>query len=174
MRDNAGNNIGSTHIDSTKNPIGDPINAKDPLSFASKLTNPLIVTGEHQNDYIQFSLGALSWTSRDTTGPAHCKNGGWDPRQGPVCGQLIGSDIDAVLSLLCSTLCCPWEMSMDWCSNTNFCPLLDDRGINWTAGFRARAPCNCGSEVWLVAFSFALFGDDVIRMKMMYRPIPDC
>ena len=99
MYDNAGNDIGDTPVDETKDPIGKPINAADPYSFASKLSLPLVITGEHENDYVRFTLGSLSWTSRTTTGPATCKNGGWDPRDGPVCGQRFG-DQNAVSPIL--------------------------------------------------------------------------
>ena len=90
MYDNNKAVIGQTAIDPTKNPIGDPINTSDPYSFSSKLSQPMIVTGEHANDYVQFTIGSLSFTSRTTTGPATCSNGGWNPRDGPVCGQKYG------------------------------------------------------------------------------------
>lgn len=83
--------IGQTNADPTKNPLGESINAANPYSFTSKLSNPLVAVGEHQNDYIQFSIGDLHFTSRTTTGPATCKNGGWDPRQGPNCSPRFGS-----------------------------------------------------------------------------------
>ena len=104
LLDNNKANIGQTSVDPTKNPIGDPINSSDPLSFDSKLPNPLVITGEHMNDYVQFTYGTLSWTSRTTTGPATCSNGGWDPRDGPICGQRFGNQ-NAVNNMDCSFPC---------------------------------------------------------------------
>lgn len=84
MYDNNKVNIGQTTVDPAKNPLGDPINDGDSLSFESKLPFSLVVTGEHANDYVQFNYNGLQWQSRDTTGPAKCTVGGWDPRDGPV------------------------------------------------------------------------------------------
>lgn len=61
--------------------LGDPINDGDHMTIQGPLPYPIAVTGEHENDYIQFSYGSLSWTSRDS----RCSNGGWNPRDGPVC-----------------------------------------------------------------------------------------
>ena len=94
MYDNNKQVIGQTSIDPNKNPLGDPINTSDPYSFASKLAQPMIVTGEHENDYIQFTIGSLSFTSRTTSGSATCSNGGWDPRDGPICD--VFADVPAV------------------------------------------------------------------------------
>jgi len=73
--------IGQTNVDRSKNPFGDPINASAPLNFHSKLPFPLQVTGEHQNDYVQFNYHGLSFASTD----ARCSVGGWDPKEGPTC-----------------------------------------------------------------------------------------
>lgn len=81
MRDNAGTQIGQTDESSP----GVSINANNPYAFRSSLSDALIITGEHTRDYVQFSLGALSWTSADTSGSAYCSTGGWDPAQGPSC-----------------------------------------------------------------------------------------
>lgn len=87
--DNDKTEIGKTPTDDT-NRLGEPINDKDPYSMESKLSQPLIVIGEHRNDYIQLYLGDLSFTSRTTDGPATCHNGGWDPREGPFCSSRVG------------------------------------------------------------------------------------
>lgn len=78
--------IGDTPLGGT-NRIGSPINAADPYSFTSKLPYPIIIVGEHENDYIQFTYAGLSWKSTDSTGLVRCNAGGWDPRAGPVCGR---------------------------------------------------------------------------------------
>ena len=96
MYDNDKNTIGQTP--STDN-SGDPIDDSKPYSFTSKLPNPMRVTGEHQHDYIQFNIGDLAFTSRTTTGPATCKNGGWDPRDGPSCNHRYSSNTNAVCNL---------------------------------------------------------------------------
>ena len=82
--------IGQTSVDSSENPIGNPFNVGDSLSFESKLPKPLVVTGAHDNDYVQFTYGDLSWTWRATSRPAACSNGGWDPRNGQICGRGLG------------------------------------------------------------------------------------
>ncbi|KAF2433861.1 hypothetical protein EJ08DRAFT_694339 [Tothia fuscella] len=69
------------------NPIS--INDGDPRKWRSKLEKELLLTGEHTNDYIQFSLGPLNWrsTDYDKKTDAWCnKPGGWDPKGGPACG----------------------------------------------------------------------------------------
>ena len=103
LYDNDKTVIGETPTNAT-NPIGEPINTSDPYNFASKLPNAIVITGEHENDYVQFTYGGLSWTSRTTTGPATCSNGGWDPRDGPVCGLRIG-DQNAVNNMDCTFPC---------------------------------------------------------------------
>ncbi|KAK5010505.1 hypothetical protein LTR28_009489 [Elasticomyces elasticus] len=63
---------------STHSP-GQPINDAHPLSLeADGLTNPLVITGEHTNNYIQFAYGSTSWTSGTTGGTAHCSLKGDD------------------------------------------------------------------------------------------------
>lgn len=84
MSDNNENSIGDTPT-GPGSPLGAPINTADPYSFTSKLPMPLVIVGEHQHDYVQFTYGNLQWTSRTTDGPAKCSNGGWDPRSGSMC-----------------------------------------------------------------------------------------
>lgn len=104
LKDGSGNDIGGTSVDPNTNPIGDGINAGSSLSFSSKLPNPLVVTGEHQNDYIQFTYGGLSWQSKMPNGGAYCNNGGWDPRSGPICRSRFGNQ-NAVNNMDCFFPC---------------------------------------------------------------------
>ena len=90
MYDNNKAVSGQTPPDGSNGALGDPINNSDPLFFSSKLPNPLKVTGEHENDYIQFDYGDLHFQSRSPNGGAVCSVGGWDPRDGPVCDALFG------------------------------------------------------------------------------------
>ncbi|KAH0538552.1 hypothetical protein GP486_008770, partial [Trichoglossum hirsutum] len=55
--------------------------ATNPLSVKSKLEHPLVITPEHQGDYVQFTLGGLSWKSSDKA----CDTSKWDPSE-PFCG----------------------------------------------------------------------------------------
>lgn len=87
----------------------------------SKLSVPLVVVGEHALDYIQFTLGTLSWTSRTSTPPYNCKNGGWNPRDGPVCDQRVG-DQNAV-SVLCLSLSAAFSSPFEFCISRLF-PLV--------------------------------------------------
>lgn len=67
--------------------LGEPINISDPYYFNSTyLVDSLVIVGEHANDYMQFTLGKLSWTSKTTAAPYYCKVGGWNPKDGPSCG----------------------------------------------------------------------------------------
>lgn len=91
MYDNNKAVIGQTQVDATKNPLGDPINNADPLNFQSKLPKPLKVTGEHENDYIQFDYGDVHFQSRTPNDGGSCTVGGWDPRDGPICGLRFGN-----------------------------------------------------------------------------------
>jgi hypothetical protein len=70
--------------------LGDPINDGNHTTIQGPLPYPIHVTGEHEHDYIQFTYGTLSWTSRGTSGPATCSNAGWNPRDGPICDGLFG------------------------------------------------------------------------------------
>ena len=69
-------------LDDNKKQIGqhDDAGAGDgnPLSVAlDGSSDPLLITPEKQNDYIQFQLGSEQWKSSDSG----CSVGGWDPRQ---------------------------------------------------------------------------------------------
>ncbi len=103
LYDDNKNVIGQTPTDD-EHPIGKAINVKDPYNFDSKLPQVIVITGEHENDYVQFAYGNLQWTSRTTNGPATCSNGGWDPRDGPVCDLRFG-DQNAVNQMDCSFPC---------------------------------------------------------------------
>lgn len=73
-----------TSPSSTSSP-GQPINAAHSLSLqAYGLSDTLVITGEHTHDYIQFSYGAISWTSSTTDGKANCtlKGANWN-QKGP-------------------------------------------------------------------------------------------
>ena len=88
LLDNDGHDIGDSAInpsDPNKTQIGEPINDGHPYYFISKLPHPLVIVGEHMNDYVQFYYGDLEWRSTTTTGNATCSNGGWWPVDGPVC-----------------------------------------------------------------------------------------
>ena len=109
VTDGEGNVLGETTVNETY-PLGMPINVGDTYAFLPNglstipsMTTPLMITGEHENDYIQFTLGSLSWKSRTTTGVANCTIGGWDPKDGPICGQRYG-DQNAVCSRVPSAL----------------------------------------------------------------------
>ena len=69
------------------------INANAPGSWASKLESRLVLVGEHQNDYVQFTLGTAEWKSSDTdqSKPTWCSVGAWDSKGGPSCGGRGGS-----------------------------------------------------------------------------------
>ena len=88
MYDNAKNVIGQT-VQDDNHPIGYAMDAGNPYSFSSKLSDPLVITGEHENDYVQFTIGALSWQSTNPKGGASCTVGGWDPSDGPVCDSRV-------------------------------------------------------------------------------------
>lgn len=105
LKDGAGNDIGDTSVDSTKDPIGMGINDGSSYKFPSKLPNVLEVTGEHEHDYIQFKYGDLEWQSKQPNGGGHCNNGGWDPRSGPICGLRFVGNRNAVNNMDCFFPC---------------------------------------------------------------------
>ena len=82
--------IGQT-VNDKDHPLGYSMNAGNPYSFTSKLPTALVITGEHENDYVQFTYGSLSWQSKTANGGASCTVGGWDPRNGPVCRSRGGN-----------------------------------------------------------------------------------
>ena len=86
MYDNAKNMIYETPQNYLANGgLGEPINSGNGATFQGPLPQAIYITGEHEHDYVQFTYGSVSWTSRTTSGPATCKNGGWNPRDGPIC-----------------------------------------------------------------------------------------
>jgi hypothetical protein len=76
LLDNGKNVIGTTAL--VNNDMGPSINDADPFSMDRLLPYPLVVTGEHEGDYIQFSYDGLAWKSTDSNGAGNCKQGGWD------------------------------------------------------------------------------------------------
>ena len=92
--------------------LGEPINAGDGATFQGPLPQAIQITGEHENDYVQFVYGSLSWTSRTTGGPwgaaASCSDGGWDPNDGPTCGYYVNGDPDPAATY-------PAENQIDCC-----------------------------------------------------------
>ena len=99
MANGDGDTIGQTVINTTY-PYGMPINVGDAYSFQPLLLTAIVITGEHEGDYIQFTQGDMSWTSRTTTGVATCTNGGWDPRGGPACGVSRGAAVAVCRSII--------------------------------------------------------------------------
>ena len=89
MKDNNKAIIGQTDNDDD-HPIGYAMDDGNPYSFESKLPHPLVITGEHKSDYVQFTYGDLSWQSKTPNGGGSCTVGGWDPRDGPVCDSRVG------------------------------------------------------------------------------------
>jgi hypothetical protein len=70
--------------------LGQRINSDNGATFQGPLPQAIQITGEHDKDYVHFTYGSVSWTSRTTKGLANCKNGGWNPRDGPVCIDGLG------------------------------------------------------------------------------------
>lgn len=95
MYDNDKNVIGQTATDGD-HPNGYAMDDGNSYSFTSKLADALVITGEHENDYVQFTIGALNWQSKSPNGGATCTVGGWDPRDGPVCDGLLDDSQNAV------------------------------------------------------------------------------
>lgn len=62
LKDNNKAIIGQTANDDDHR-IGYAMDDSDSYSFNSKLPNSLVITGEHENDYVQFTYGTLSWHS---------------------------------------------------------------------------------------------------------------
>ena len=46
------------------------------IPLFSKLKNELVITGEHANDYVQFTIRGLSWQSKSPKRGASCDVGG--------------------------------------------------------------------------------------------------
>ena len=101
MKDNNKAIIGQTDADDD-HPIGYAMDDGNSYSFESKLPHPLVITGEHENDYVQFTYGDLSWQSKTPNGGGSCTVGGWDPRDGPVCDSRVGNQnaVSRVLLML--------------------------------------------------------------------------
>ena len=67
---------------------GVPINDAHPLRLKEPgMSQELVVTGEHQKDYIQFTYGTVKWVSGQQVGDAHCTLNGpdWNPKGPPNC-----------------------------------------------------------------------------------------
>jgi hypothetical protein len=82
-------NVIYTTPQSSESP-GQPINSGNSLSLQeSGLQNTLVITGEHTNDYIQFTYGSTSWTSGTNNGNANCTLNGndWNKSGPPGCPE---------------------------------------------------------------------------------------
>lgn len=101
MANSDGGTIGDTVINTTY-PWGMPINVGDSYSFEPGPLPAIVITGEHEGDYIRFTQGDLTWTSRTTTGTPNCTNGGWDPKDGPVCGLKYGDRVAVCVIHICN------------------------------------------------------------------------
>lgn len=89
LMDDKKETIGKTDISGGS--LGEHIDAGNSYRFKSKLHNDLVITGEHQGDYVQFTVGDISWTSSEANGGANCAMGGWDPKHGPSCFRFGGT-----------------------------------------------------------------------------------
>lgn len=88
------------------------INDKDGgHSFDSPLQYPLVVTGEHQGDYVQFTLGKESWQStmkNDGVQLYYCNQGKWDMLSDSFWGcSCDDPDCPGVRQMDC-WFACPW------------------------------------------------------------------
>lgn len=94
LKDSKGVQIGSTNG-------YQPINAAAPYGLKSKLPNVVVVTGQNNGGYVQYSYGGQSWKSSNTwkeDNKMFCSTGGWDPKEGPQC--LIGEGVPSVSACL--------------------------------------------------------------------------
>jgi hypothetical protein len=94
--DAAGTWVGGTNGDKVS------INAGNLLFLSSKLTDQLVVTGEHTQDYVQFTYGSSSWTSMDTDQTVKtgwCVNGGWNKKEDDIstCLDPLSSAIPSLI-----------------------------------------------------------------------------
>lgn len=90
MRDDNKAIIGQT-VNDDDHPFGYAMDDDNPYLFTSKLLNPLVVIGEHEHDYVQFTYGSISWQSKTPSDGGSCTVGRWDPRDGPTCGLRFGN-----------------------------------------------------------------------------------
>lgn len=86
LKDGSGAVIATLGFDSSgQNGVGIDAGAFDPLSFNSALPNPLVITPEAQNgDYIQFTIGSQSWTTKDNGAVPGCNTGAWSSAYSPA------------------------------------------------------------------------------------------
>lgn len=95
LNDSTGKTIGTS---GDSNTLGPEINANDPYNLQSSLPNPITITGEHTNDYVQFSYGGLQWQSGDTQqngGNPYCDTQPWSQNSGCI-GGLAGATTSVV------------------------------------------------------------------------------
>lgn len=64
----------------------DPIECGDgnPFRWGTALPDKMEITPEARDDYIQFTIGPISWKSSDTEGDKKCKVDDWDTQYDPV------------------------------------------------------------------------------------------
>ena len=58
-------------------PSGKIMTAEEPYHMTSQLKNVLTIAGQQWDDYVQFSIGGLSWRSDEPNDGAECAVGGW-------------------------------------------------------------------------------------------------
>ncbi len=65
---------------------------KDSLTFNSKLPNGLVITPEargNPRDYVQFAIGAQSWTTSTDKGTPRCSTGVWTSEFTPAVSPFL-------------------------------------------------------------------------------------
>ncbi|MCJ1276319.1 hypothetical protein MMC21_004124 [Puttea exsequens] len=118
LKDGAKKDIGDTTVDTTSDHFGVGINDSTAYNSVSKLPHPLLIMGEYENDYVQFTFGGLSWSrsSRTPNGDAYRNIGAWDPEHGALCystwgGQNATRDMEFFLLANAEG---PWGLSMEF------------------------------------------------------------
>lgn len=78
----------------------DPIECGDgnPFAWDAALPDKMYITPEARDDYIQFTIGSVSWSSNSADGDKRCKVGDWDTQMDPVVS--LSSTIQDNCSLL--------------------------------------------------------------------------
>ena len=92
MKDN-NKAITAQTVNDDADPIRYAMDDGNSYSFTSNLPHPLVITREHENDYVQSTYGSLSWQSKKPNSGGTCTVGAGDPRDEPVCDLVFGNTI---------------------------------------------------------------------------------
>ena len=84
LQDDAKDSVGTTFAGTGDNAVEAGKNGGDPYELQGYYETLFVTPEARDGDYIQFSIGQQSWTTKNGTGVPRCQVGGWDSSFTPI------------------------------------------------------------------------------------------